>query len=170
MDYKVRICDVETESIVDGRGLRYSIFMQGCPHHCVGCHNPQTHAYDGGKLVSIEELLKDICKNPLLTGVTFSGGEPFLQAAALSQLGQMIHKQGLTVTTYTGFYYEKLLSLGKEEIQKLLDQTDTLVDGPFMIEQKDLSLYFRGSRNQRIIDMNQTRKKGTVILDDLNNG
>lgn len=169
MAFNIRISDIEPESIVDGRGLRYSIFTQGCPHHCEGCHNPQTHDYNSGKLVDIDDLYREICENPLLTGVTFSGGEPFLQAAPLTRLARKIHDKGLNVTTYTGFYYEKLLSLGNSDILELLEQTDTLIDGPFVIEQKDLALNFRGSRNQRIIDMNKTRRYEKIVLDDLNN-
>jgi anaerobic ribonucleoside-triphosphate reductase activating protein len=169
MAYNIRISDIEPESIVDGRGLRYSIFTQGCPHQCEGCHNPQTHDYNGGKLVDIDDLYSEICENPLLTGVTFSGGEPFLQATPLARLARMIHDKGLNVTTYTGFYYEKLLSLGKSDYLELLEQTDTLIDGPFVLERKDLELNFRGSSNQRIIDMNKTRQYGKIVLDELNN-
>jgi len=140
---------------VDGPGIRYVIFVQGCPHHCEGCHNPQTHDFEGGYFVDGEELLRDICANPLLSGVTFSGGEPFCQAAALAALGEAIHEKGLNIITYTGFLYEDLLEKANadEGIRALLSVTDTLIDGPFILAERDLSLSYRGSRNQRIIDL-----------------
>ena len=167
MEYKLRISGVEPESIVDGPGFRYTVFTQGCPHDCPGCHNPQTHPFDGGRLADIRTLITEICENPLLRGVTFSGGEPFCQAATLAELGRMAHAHGLDVVTFTGYLYEELLEKHDSAIDDLLAQTDVLIDGPFVLAEKDLTLRFRGSRNQRVIDMNETRRTGSVVLADL---
>lgn len=167
MACELRICGVEPESIVDGPGFRYVVFTQGCPHNCPGCHNPQTHPFEGGKMVTVERLFGQICENPLLKGVTFSGGEPFCQPAPLAELGRMVHERGLDVVTFTGFLYEDLLAKQDEEVNALLAQTDVLIDGPFLLAEKDLTLRFRGSRNQRLIDMKRTRQEGRVVLTEL---
>jgi anaerobic ribonucleoside-triphosphate reductase activating protein len=165
MACKLRICGVEPESIVDGSGIRYVVFVQGCPHNCPGCHNPQAHSFEGGLLVDIDDLFKDIRQNPMLQGVTFSGGEPFCQPEPLAMLARMVHEIGLDVTTYTGFLYEDQLVANDEGVSALLGQTDTLIDGPFDLSQKDLTLRFCGSRNQRVINMGRTRHCGNIILD-----
>lgn len=100
----VRICGIEPESIVDGKGLRYVIFTQGCLHQCLGCHNPQSHPLNGGKLADIHNLLKEICENPLLKGVTFSGGEPFYQPEPLSKLARMVHARDLMLLHLPDIY------------------------------------------------------------------
>lgn len=161
----IRISGIERESIVDGEGVRYVIFTQGCPHHCPGCHNPQTHAADGGKEVSVQTIANDIVANaaydPLIQGITFSGGEPFLWAEELATIGEIAHAYGLDIWTYTGYAYEELLEKGTDDprIKKLLDVTDYLVDGPFILVEKDLTLEFRGSRNQRIIHLVNGERK-----------
>jgi anaerobic ribonucleoside-triphosphate reductase activating protein len=167
MAYELRISGVEPESIVDGKGIRYVIFTQGCPHRCPGCHNPQTHSFEGGKEADIRKLFEEICANPLLKGVTFSGGEPFCQPAPLAELALMVHARGLDVTAFTGYLYEDLLKMDDPDVGALLERTDVLIDGPFIAAQKDLTLVFRGSRNQRVIDMNGTRKLGRVVLEIL---
>jgi anaerobic ribonucleoside-triphosphate reductase activating protein len=167
MEYELRISGTEPESIVDGPGFRFTVFTQGCPHDCPGCHNPQTHPFDGGKVVNIRSLFDAICENPLLRGVTFSGGEPFCQPAPLAELGRMVHERGLDVVTFTGFLYEQLLAKHDPDVDALLAQTDILIDGPFVLAEKDLTLHFRGSRNQRLIDMNKTRAAGSVIMAEL---
>jgi anaerobic ribonucleoside-triphosphate reductase activating protein len=160
MDSKVRVFGIEPESIVDGEGIRYVVFVQGCPHHCPGCHNPESHPFDGGRVVGIDELFREICENPLLKGVTFSGGEPFCQPEPLAELAKLVHKRGLDVTTYTGYQYEDLLEMREPGVAALLEQTDVLIDGPFVLAEKDLTLTFRGSRNQRIIDL---RKRQALV-------
>jgi anaerobic ribonucleoside-triphosphate reductase activating protein len=155
MASKLRIHDIIPESIVDGPGLRYVVFTQGCPHHCKGCHNPQTHPFDGGREISIEEICRDYQVNPLLAGITFSGGEPFCQCQPLWELGQRIHDMGGTVITYTGFLYEDLeeKALTDPDVKGLLSVTDLLVDGPYIEELRSLDLPFRGSSNQRLIPL-----------------
>ncbi len=166
---ELRLAGVIRESIVDGPGIRMSIFTQGCPHHCEGCQNPQTHDPNGGYTSHPENILKEIDKNPLLKGVTFTGGEPFMQAGALAELAREIHKRGLDIITYTGFTYEELLqSFDKYPDRKtLLEQTDYLIDGRFVLSRRTLNLLFRGSDNQRIIDVRQSLDSGKVVTADL---
>lgn len=150
----LRLSGVVEESIVDGPGLRYVLFTQGCPHCCKGCHNPQTHPLEGGFLSSAGEVLAHFAENPLLAGITFSGGEPFLQAGALCAVAEGVRARGKTVLVYTGFTYEQLLARLESEpdARRLLELTDLLIDGPYVEALRDLELRFRGSANQRILD------------------
>ena len=161
---ELRIAGTINDSIVDGPGIRFTIFVQGCPHNCKGCHNLQTHDFEGGTVTTTEALLEKIKGNPLLDGVTFSGGEPFCQAEALSVLGKEIKKLGLDIITYTGYTFEKLF---EERTQnhwgELLEVTDFLIDGPFILEQKDWEIKFRGSSNQRYINCQESLKNGKAI-------
>ena len=159
---KIRIAGIVDDSIVDGDGLRLSVFTQGCPHHCVGCQNPDTHSAGGGRDEDTENILARIDANPLLTGITFSGGEPFLQPAPLTRLAKEAHKRGLDVWSYTGYTLEELLAKKNPAIDALLRELDVLVDGPYEERLRDLTLNFRGSSNQRIIDMNAFRKTGKI--------
>ena len=163
----LRISGVVPESIVDGKGIRYVIFTQGCPHHCPGCHNPQTHDFEGGYLVDTDDLLEELRQNPLLKGVTFSGGEPFCQPAPLAELARKIHESGLDVTVYTGYTYEQLLEQHNPDTDALLQQADVLIDGRYEQDKRDLTLHFRGSSNQRVIDLNRTRAEGRVVVEQL---
>lgn len=162
---ELRLAGVIRESIVDGPGIRLTVFTQGCPHHCEGCHNPTTHDFNGGYISHPENILKAIDENPLLKGVTFSGGEPFMQPAALAELGREIHKRGLDIITYTGFTFEQLTeSFDKfPERKDLLEQTDYLIDGKFELDKRSLNLQFRGSSNQRIIDVKQSLAEGRAV-------
>lgn len=146
---------IEPESIVDGAGIRYVIFTQGCPHNCPGCHNPQTHPFSGGAPADIPAILAELKEDPLLKGVTFSGGEPFCQAAELAELAKQIRKElpRLDITVYSGYTLEQLQQMQDPGVQELLEEADWLIDGKFLLEQRDLTLRFRGSRNQRIIDL-----------------
>ena len=152
---QLRISGVIEESIVDGPGFRYVIFTQGCPHGCPGCHNPQTHDFNGGTLIDPLCLLPEIDENPLLSGVTFSGGEPFVQPKALLPLAREIKKRGLHLLIYSGYTYEQLSALARTDqaIAELLRLCDTLIDGPYVEEERDLTLQFRGSSNQRILQL-----------------
>ncbi len=162
---ELRLAGVIRESIVDGPGIRLTVFTQGCPHRCEGCHNPTTHDFNGGYISHPENILKAIDENPLLKGVTFSGGEPFMQPAALAELGREIHKRGLDIITYTGFTFEQLTeSFDKfPERKDLLEQTDYLIDGKFELDKRSLNLQFRGSSNQRIIDVKQSLAEGRAV-------
>lgn len=164
----VRINDVIKESVTDGPGLRYVIFAQGCPHRCPGCHNPQTHDFSGGRDVDINALLDDIKKNPLLSGVTFSGGEPFCQCGPLSKLAALIRQEGLDVMVYTGWTLEELYlrADNQPDILALLKHADILVDGPFLIKERDLDLTYRGSRNQRIFKKTTQGNYAAFVLCD----
>ena len=151
----IDVCGIEPESIVDGPGFRYVVFVQGCPHHCPGCHNPQSHEFGVGTKRTTDELLEGMRENPLLSGVTLSGGEPFCQAEALCELALRVREMGKTVVAYSGYTLEQLLEKGKAEpaVRRLLGLVDTLIDGPYVEAQRDLDLQFRGSRNQRVIDL-----------------
>lgn len=154
----LRIAGVIRESIVDGNGLRFVVFTQGCKHNCKGCHNPQTHDLNGGYLIEQEKILAEFFKNPLLKGITLSGGEPFLQAKELIPIAKAVKESGKDVVIYTGYTLEELKKLDDRAINELLSYCDTLIDGRFVLAERDLTLTFRGSRNQRIIDMNEQRK------------
>ena len=162
MEGKLRVAGTIGESIVDGPGLRYVIFTQGCPHGCHGCHNPKTHPFEGGVELTLDTLFKDIVKNPLVSGVTFSGGEPFCQPAPLARLAEALHEQDKNIMAYSGYTLEQLLELG-EDACALLSQCDLLVDGPYIESMRDLSLRFRGSRNQRVLDVPASLKTGGAV-------
>lgn len=166
---KLRIAGVVNDSIVDGEGLRYTVFVQGCPHHCKGCHNPQTHSFNGGKEVDFKELLSDIESNTLLDGVTFSGGEPFEQATALTKFAELVKslERDLNIVTYTGYTFEELLRGAYSERPEWLDLlkvTDILIDGEFVEELKSYELKYRGSSNQRYLDCRESLRKGKAVL------
>ena len=145
MEGSIRIAGTVGESIVDGPGFRYTLFTQGCPHHCPGCHNPQTHDFAGGRDMELEALLRDMCKNPLVKGVTFSGGEPFCQPEPLYRLAVELKKKGKHLMAYSGYTFEELLGLPDPSVKKLLSQLDLLVDGRFIEAERNIELRFRGS-------------------------
>ena len=159
---QIRLYGLVDDSIVDGPGFRLAIFTQGCPHGCPGCHNPDSHAMDGGTIYDTADIIDMIDDNPLLDGITLTGGEPFMQCAACLELSRAAHARGLNVWCFTGFLYEQLLK--REDAQKLLGDIDVLVDGPFVLSERSLELRFRGSRNQRVIDMKRTRETGEIAL------
>lgn len=154
MEHELQLSGIVGESIVDGPGIRYALFTQGCPHACKGCHNPETHSIEGGYRRSVTDIMAEFCENPLLCGITFSGGEPFLQAEALCQIAVQVKSFGKTVFVYSGYTFEQLLVAAKENIYvaRLLELCDGLVDGPYIEELQDLELAYRGSSNQRILD------------------
>ncbi len=161
---EIRIAGTVNDSIVDGPGIRFTLFTQGCPHHCEGCHNPQTHDFNGGQITDTDELLKKIKANPLLDGVTFSGGEPFCQAQVLAGLGREIKKLGLDIITYTGYTFEELYAKRNEKHwQELLEVTDILIDGRFILSKKDWHTKFRGSSNQRYLDCQASLASGKPV-------
>ncbi len=167
---KLRLAGIIRESIVDGPGIRMTVFVQGCPHHCKGCHNQQTWDFDGGYDSTSEKILEEAKKDKLIKGLTFSGGEPFEQAASLAILAKEAKKEGLNIFCYTGYTYEYLVEHfdKRPEWKELLELCDWLVDGKFILEEKSLMLHFRGSKNQRIIDVQKSLKENKVVLSDLN--
>jgi anaerobic ribonucleoside-triphosphate reductase activating protein len=166
MNKQIKVAGIVKESIVDGPGIRMVVFAQGCKHKCKGCHNPNTHTFDGGELIEIDKIISDLKKNTLLDGVTLSGGDPFEQAEKFAVLAQEVKKIGLNVITYTGYTYEQLIGYSSERkgYRELLENTDMLVDGPFLMEEKSLLLKFRGSKNQRIIDVPNSIKNKKIAL------
>ncbi|MBR5288211.1 MAG: anaerobic ribonucleoside-triphosphate reductase activating protein [Clostridia bacterium] len=161
---QIRIAGIEPESIVDGPGYRFAVFVQGCPHGCAECHNPETHDFEGGTLVDTDEIIDHLGRNPLVRGLTLSGGEPMLKAQALAVIAQAAKARGLNVWCYTGYTLEELDETNDEAQQRLLALVDVLVDGPYVAAQRSLALPFCGSTNQRLIDMKKTRESGSVVL------
>lgn len=164
----IQLAGIVPESIVDGMGLRFALFVQGCPHHCEGCHNPKTHPFSGGRAFTPEQVMEMIGKNPLCQGVTFSGGEPFAQAAALLPLARLIKDRGLHLCCYSGYTFEQLCEMGEEqpEVRGLLSRCDVLVDGPFILAQRTLEKRFAGSRNQRVLDVQASLRSGQPVLQE----
>ena len=150
------------DSIVDGPGIRTAIFCQGCPHHCEGCHNPETWEFGCGTPMSAQRILEIIRSNPLCRGVTFSGGEPFAQAEGFAELAKLLHAHRYEVASYSGYTFEQLLH-GTAPQKELLQHIDVLIDGPFILEQRSLQLPFRGSRNQRILNVPESLRQGRAV-------
>ena len=161
---KISLSGVTGDSIVDGPGIRLTIFTQGCPHNCLGCHNPQTHDPNGGSWGDTEDILAAAAENPLLDGITLSGGDPFMQPVPCLELAKGAHKIGLNVWTYTGYTWEALWQENDPEKIALLKESDVLIDGPFLLAERSLELKFKGSRNQRTIDVKKSLEAGEVIL------
>ena len=162
---ELRIAGSISESVVDGPGYRFVVFAQGCRHACPGCHNPHTWDPAGGTSVRAEELLEQIKAARMLKGITITGGEPFLQPAPLAWLAREAKKLGLDVVTYSGYTWEDLLAMSqkKKDVKELLLGSDYLVDGPFILAEKDLEIPFRGSSNQRILDVPQSLQAGRPV-------
>ena len=161
----LRLAGIVNESVVDGPGIRMVVFVQGCPHHCPGCHNPNSHDPGGGYESSTAAVIAALPDGKLIRGVTLSGGEPFAQAVALGVVAEAAKNRGLSVVTYTGYRFERLFEMGQQTpaILKLLELTDILVDGPFEEARRDLGLAFRGSANQRLIDVPASIGSGKVV-------
>lgn len=161
----MRIAGTVQDSIVDGPGFRFVLFTQGCPHHCEGCQNPQTHDPAGGTEISTEEIVHQLLSNPLTDGITFSGGEPFEQAADCAVIARQAREQGINVWTYTGYTFEQLYEKMKSDVgaEELLKLTDVLVDGRFVLAQKSYDVAWRGSRNQRLIDVPKSLTAGSAV-------
>lgn len=158
---KLRLFGCVNDSIVDGPGLRYTIFVQGCHHNCLGCHNPESHDINGGYVKEIAEILKEIDENPLLDGITLSGGEPMLQVETLIELSKEVKKRNLNIILYSGYTYEQII----DDVNKksLLELCDMLIDGKFELEKRSLSLLYRGSSNQRLINVQESLKQNCII-------
>lgn len=160
---KLRLASKLTyDSIVDGPGIRMVLWTQGCPHHCPGCHNPQTHDTQGGVEEETSVVIQAIHDAHLQTGLTLSGGEPFDQPAALLDIVKEAKKDGLSIWAYSGYLFEELMKDSARRM--LLEEIDILVDGRFMEDQKDYRLRFKGSKNQRIIDVQESLKIQAVVI------
>ena len=158
----LELSGIVSDSIVDGPGIRTTVFSQGCPHHCPGCHNPETWEFGCGTPMDEETIVEIVRSNPLCCGVTFSGGEPFAQAEGFAKLARLLKSEGYEVASYSGYTFEQLLK-GNAHQRKLLESIDILIDGPFLMEEKTLEISFRGSRNQRILDVPTSLKEGKAI-------
>ncbi len=159
----IRVLSIIEDTTVDGPGFRTSIYCAGCTHHCPGCHNPQSWAADGGVAMTTEELMEVIEADPFAPGVTFTGGDPMQQAEGFAELARAIRSRtNKNIWCYTGYCYEELLEMAPQ--RELLELIDVLVDGPFVAAEKDRDLVFRGSRNQRVIDVRRSLEEGEVRM------
>lgn len=167
---KILVSGIIKESCVDGVGIRYAIFSQGCPHKCKGCHNPKSHTFSTslGTWIDIDDIINDMKKNPLLDGISFSGGEPLLQANSFSKLAKKAKENNYNVWCWTGYTWEYIVNNFNthKHWKSLINNLDYLVDGPFILELKNINLIFRGSSNQRIIDVKRTLKENKIVLLD----
>ena len=160
---KIRLAaSLQPDSIVDGEGIRTVIWTQGCNHHCKGCHNLETWPFKDGYLVDVDSVIKEIDSLTGQDGITLSGGDPFYQVDACILIAKHCKNKKLNVWCYTGFVYEDLIKDTK--MLELLKYVDVLVDGPFILEQRSLDLYFKGSSNQRIIDVPNSLKENKIVL------
>ena len=158
----LNLSGIVQDSIVDGPGIRTTFFCQGCPHHCPGCHNPETWDFGCGTDVPVEDLVEVVKSNPLCRGVTFSGGEPFAQAEGFAKLAKLLKAEGYEVASYSGYTFEALLK-GSAAQKELLASIDILIDGPFVMAERSLEIAFRGSRNQRILDVPKSLAAGEAV-------
>ncbi len=158
----LNLAGIQTDSIVDGPGIRTTYFCQGCPHHCEGCHNPETWPFAGGTPMDTDALVEIAVSNPLCRGVTFSGGEPFAQAEGFLELAKALKARGYEIASYSGYTFEQL-QRGTPAQRALLNCIDVLIDGPFILAEKSLELVFRGSKNQRILDVPKSLQAGEAV-------
>lgn len=159
----IRIYGLAEDSIVDGPGYRFAIFTQGCPHACPGCHNPESHSFEAGRLMDTSDIIARFDGNPLMEGITLSGGDPLCQPEACLELAKAAHERQLTVWCYTGYTWEALLKEADPARLALLREVDVLVDGPFLLQERSLALQYCGSRNQRLIDVKRTLAAREVV-------
>ena len=166
MSKTVRLAGIAYESLVNGPGMRRVFFAQGCKHKCKGCFNPETHSFEGGKIMDMDKLINDVLDNPMLKGVTFSGGDPIEQAHSFSYMAKAFKNSNLDIWCYTGYTFEELLEAMKVDtsIKELLNNIDVLVDGKFEINNKKEGLKYKGSSNQRIIDVKKSLDTGEVVV------
>ena len=162
---KLRIAGIQKDSIVDGPGVRLSVYFQGCSHCCPGCHNPETHDPDAGYEITIARLVDIVESCKFLDGVTLSGGEPFEQAPAAAAFAREVAVRGLNLVLYSGYTFEQLLAASDSDPDNhiLLDSAYLLVDGPYIHAEQDYNLAYRGSRNQRLIDLPRSLKAGHAV-------
>ena len=168
---KLKVAGFAKNSVVDGPGIRYTIFTQGCYHNCEGCHNPQTHNPNDGYFVDIDTIYKEIISDTTLSGVTFSGGEPFLQSEALSDLAFKLKTEtNLDIICYTGYTYDEIMKIiedGCHSYRRLLHNIDYLIDGKYDKNKTSLDCNWRGSTNQRIINVQKSIQTGKIVEEDI---
>ena len=165
---KIRLAaDLQIDSIVDGEGLRTVIWTQGCSHNCPSCHNPNTHDFNGGDLVDVEDVIDCLYGLEGQNGVTFSGGDPMFQPKSCAIIAKKVHELGMNVWAYTGFTFEELIEKGNKDILEFLSEIDVLIDGKFELSKRTLDLPFRGSSNQRLIDVPKSLENHKIILYEL---
>lgn len=169
MENTIRLSGIAYESLVNGPGMRRVFFSQGCKHNCKGCFNPDTHDFKSGEEKDMDQLISDTLKNPILRGVTFSGGDPWEQADKFAYMARTFKENGLNVWSYTGYTYEYILENKDDRLgwSELLDNIDILVDGKFEKEKMKDGLKYRGSTNQRVIDVKESLKLNKAITMDL---
>ena len=162
---KIKLAGLVGDSIVDGPGLRFTIFVQGCPHHCEGCHNPESHDFNGGRWADTDKIIEKIKANEIIRGVTFSGGEPFCQPEPLADMAQKLKKDGYHLMAYTGYTFEQLLKMAEadENVNRLLNRLDNMIDGRFVLALRSLELKYKGSSNQRTLDVQESLKQGRAV-------
>lgn len=165
MKIRLAMPEIQPDSVVDGEGVRAVIWTQGCPHNCLGCHNPETHSFDSGYVIDTSCIKEQISKLEFHNGITFSGGDPIMQIEACLDIAKYAKSLGLNIWCYTGFTFEDLLFIANKKpiIKDFLNTIDVLVDGKFMIDKKTYDAVFRGSSNQRIIDTKKSLKKNKAI-------
>ncbi len=161
----IKLAGLVADSIVDGPGFRFTVFTQGCPHHCEGCHNPDTHDFNGGRYADCDKIIEKIKENKLTAGVTFSGGEPFCQPMPCAYMAEKLKASGYHLMAFTGYTFEKLLEMSKEDenVKKFLNLLDVIIDGKFILAQRSLELRYKGSKNQRTIDVKESIKQGRAV-------
>lgn len=162
---KIKLAGMVGDSIVDGPGLRFTIFVQGCPHHCEGCHNPESHDFNGGRWADTDKIIEKIKADEIIRGVTFSGGEPFCQPEPLAYMAEKLKKDGYNLMAYTGFTFEQLLKMSESDknVKRLLNCLDYIIDGRFVLALRSLELKYKGSSNQRTIDVQESLKQGRAV-------
>ncbi|WP_195980057.1 anaerobic ribonucleoside-triphosphate reductase activating protein [Clostridium butyricum] len=168
MDKDIRLSGIAYESLVNGPGIRRVFFSQGCKHNCKGCFNPDTHDFNGGENRNMDELIESVLDNPMIKGVTFSGGDPLEQAEKFAYMAKAFKNNNLNVWCYTGYTYEYIREHKDENNgwNELLNNIDVLVDGKFEEENMQEDLKFRGSTNQRIIDIKESLNHGKIVTLD----
>ncbi|RCW73171.1 anaerobic ribonucleoside-triphosphate reductase activating protein [Saliterribacillus persicus] len=162
----MKVMNIIHDSVVDGPNLRTVIFFAGCPHFCKGCHNPASWNIKNGTEMTKAEILAEVERNPL-TDITLSGGEPFFQAKEVSELTKDIKKLGKNIWIYSGYTIKELLATKDRYYLEMLENADTLVDGKFMLDKRDLTLHFRGSSNQKVIDLHEFQSEIATLKTDL---
>ncbi|MGG7179064.1 anaerobic ribonucleoside-triphosphate reductase activating protein [Clostridium paraputrificum] len=166
MGKKIRLSGIAYESLVNGPGMRRVFFSQGCKHNCKGCFNPDTHNFSGGKEMDMDELIEDVLDNPMIKGVTFSGGDPFERAEEFGYMASKFKENNLNLWSFTGYTYEYIMSNLDNRVgwRNLINNLDVLVDGRFEESKMEDGLKFKGSSNQRIIDIPKSIEEGKVVL------